>query len=75
MQVLPCGEIKAVCNHCLETARHFTSIGMMNLLHNVNHSLIVSLIASTVLITQPQHIEASRELSYCTELKEERKAV
>lgn len=65
-----------MCNHCLEAARHFTSIGMMNLLHNVNHSLIVSLIASTVLITQPQHIEASRELlSYCMELKEERKAV
>lgn len=49
---------------------------MMNILHNVNHGLTVSLIASTVvLITQPQHIEAKRELSYCAELKEERKAV
>lgn len=67
--------LKAVCNHCLEAAHHFTSIGMMNLLHNVNHSLIVGLIASTVLITQPQHIEASRELSYCVELKEEREAM
>lgn len=71
-----CGEIKALCNQCLEITCHFTSIGMMNLLHNVNHGLIVSLIASTVvLITQPQHIEVNRELSHCIELKEDRKAV
>ena len=56
-------------------ACYFTSIGMMNLLHNVNHCLIVSLIALPLSARSqlPQPLEEQgnyKELSMCTSGKE-----